>query len=246
MTSSSTMQTASEFGKDLNFVQDSAELTEFILSYFTKDELRGKKILDLGCRTGEMVALLNKLGAYATGLDIDQNCIQFAKQSYPEIQDSFFVGDIRDLSRFKSESFDLVICIGVICYVPPTEWIRTLHGFANVCDKNGKILVLFQKSKPAIVEWIVKLISLIPSAFYIKVLCPIGSAILAPVSGILFGKKLSASEIHYRIMMSLRGLHFGYPKQLEPYLVETKNTGVASAATSASFVLSQTQCNNLS
>ena len=61
-------------------------------------DLRGKKILMLGCGTGEEVDLLEAFGAskeLLTGIDLSSKSIDLAKKAYPQVE--FVVGDMNDL-----------------------------------------------------------------------------------------------------------------------------------------------------
>ena len=78
--------------------------------------LKGKKILMLGCGTGEESKLLETFGAslnQLTGIDLSSKSIEIAKRSYPDIE--FVVGDMNELP-FENESFDFVYSSLVIHY----------------------------------------------------------------------------------------------------------------------------------
>lgn len=66
------------------------------------DNLRGKKVLDVGTGLGELVVDLNKQGVRAIGIDICGNSKNFER--YPE---SFRVADATK-TGFKRQSFDCV------------------------------------------------------------------------------------------------------------------------------------------
>lgn len=68
--------------------------------------LAGKKILLLGCGTGEESTLLTEYGATTMdGVDLSKESIRLAQESYSE--HSFSVGDMHKLD-FDDESFDFV------------------------------------------------------------------------------------------------------------------------------------------
>ena len=69
-------------------------------------DLTGKKILLLGCGTGEETKILEAFGASnMIGIDLSKESIKLAQKTYPNFE--FFVGDMHQLP-FKNESFDFV------------------------------------------------------------------------------------------------------------------------------------------
>ena len=68
--------------------------------------LTSKKVLLLGCGTGEESQLLGEYGAIdMVGIDLSQESIRLAKETYPNIE--FAVGDMHQL-EFEDSSFDFV------------------------------------------------------------------------------------------------------------------------------------------
>jgi SAM-dependent methyltransferase len=229
------------FAASIDCVHPADELLRFLLHYFERDFLRGKSVLDAGCRTGELASVLAGMGAQATGVDLSSRCIATAAARYPSLAGRLHVGDIRNLAQFPDGSFDLVLCVGVMGYLPRADWMAALNELARVCKKDGTILVLFQKPKPWFVQAIVKIIDRVPLPFYLRVCCPLGAALLAPCSRWLLGEPVSRSVIKYRVMISLRGLEFGFPGELERWRVPTANCSIASENTTASFRIAKNE-----
>lgn len=76
-----------------------------------KTLLKGKKnprILDLGCGTGEHIALLHKLGFDCVGIDNSYDMLEIAQERFPDSGD-FIEGDITSFDYF--EEFDMVISL---------------------------------------------------------------------------------------------------------------------------------------
>lgn len=68
--------------------------------------LKGKKILLLGCGTGEECKMLADFGALdMVGVDLSKESIRLAQETYPKVK--FAVGDMHNL-KFNNESFDFV------------------------------------------------------------------------------------------------------------------------------------------
>lgn len=76
---------------------------------------KNKKILDVGCATGELAIELFKSGYSVTGIDIDKDMITIAKENAKksEAQVKFIAEDMLNLSKyFKKKQFDFVLCWG--------------------------------------------------------------------------------------------------------------------------------------
>lgn len=98
-------------------------------------DLAGKRILCLGCGSGEECEALRRRGAEVTGVDISKGLIEQAKYAFPEVR--FMVMDMEKLS-FPAESFDLVFSSLVLHYVP--DWRPTLAQVRQVLKEGGSFL----------------------------------------------------------------------------------------------------------
>jgi len=77
-------------------------------------DLHGKKVLLLGCGTGEESLLVARRGAVdMIGIDISKESIRIAKESYPKT--AFAVGDMHKLA-FEDASFDFIYSSLVVHY----------------------------------------------------------------------------------------------------------------------------------
>ena len=76
-------------------------------------ELTGKKILDVGCGTGDLFGFLLRRGLTADyyGIDILPKMVDRAHEIHPEGR--FFTGDIFRESPFSKKQFDIVFCSGI-------------------------------------------------------------------------------------------------------------------------------------
>ncbi len=84
--------------------------------YSLLPNLKGKKVLSLGCGSGEDVNYLKKRGAIRSmGVDISENLIRIAKKQYPESE--FIRGDMEKLD-LKDEEFNLVFSSFALHYLP--------------------------------------------------------------------------------------------------------------------------------
>ncbi|KAL8599767.1 hypothetical protein ACOMHN_040477 [Nucella lapillus] len=99
------------------------------------ENVRGKRILDIGCGSGSLVFLLSKLvgpEGYVVGFDITDGLIQTAKAQseyhwkqwgYDKANFEFRLLNAEQLGEagFKPEEFDIIVSNGVLCLVPEKE-----------------------------------------------------------------------------------------------------------------------------
>jgi SAM-dependent methyltransferase len=225
------------FAASRNHVLDSADIHAFLSHFVSPEQIRGKPVLDVGCRLGEFVDGLSRMGATAFGVDISAKCIDEAKVLYPEMADRLGVADVKDLSHLDAGSFDFIICSGVLCYLKPDEWGGALKQMGRLLGEDGRLLVLFQKPRPAAVRAVVAVANVIPAWLYINVVAPVAAAVFAPSARRLLGSDLTAEAFRYRVLLSLRGLQFGYPEEIAGQSVPVPTSRYASAETSVAFLL---------
>ena len=106
--------------------------------------LYNKKILMLGCGTGEESVLLESFGALKenlVGIDLSIKSIELAKKAYPNIE--FVVGNMNELP-FENESFDFVYSSLAIHYSETPE--NVYKEVYRILKKEG--LFLFSLAHP--------------------------------------------------------------------------------------------------
>lgn len=100
-------------------------------------DLTGKKVLMLGCGTGEESILLREFGATdIVGIDLSEESIRLAKESYPECE--FVAGDMHSLP-FEDSSFDFVYSSLAVHYSENPESVY--KEIYRVLKANGELLV---------------------------------------------------------------------------------------------------------
>jgi SAM-dependent methyltransferase len=101
-------------------------------------DVRGKRVLDLGCGGGHNCVALSKAGAHCTGVDLSDVQIGYAHQfAEQEAAAATFVrADMADFLADRSTGeFDLVLSTGALPYVEALEDI--LWGVHRVLQSNG-------------------------------------------------------------------------------------------------------------
>jgi 2-polyprenyl-3-methyl-5-hydroxy-6-metoxy-1,4-benzoquinol methylase len=119
---------------------------------WTKEELKGKWLLDAGCGAGRFVDVASTTEAQVVGVDIS-NAIDAAQENLKGRENVHFVqASIYELP-FRKEIFDGCYCIGVIQHTPNPE--KTLRSLAEMVKKDGKIAVTIYDNR----RWYTKLFS---------------------------------------------------------------------------------------
>jgi ubiquinone/menaquinone biosynthesis C-methylase UbiE len=102
-------------------------------------DLSGKKILAIGCGSGEELALLLYKGARQAdivGIDVSEGLISTAGNNFPEA--TFHVCPMEDLSRFADQSFDMVYSSLTMHYAE--QWQPILAEVKRVLKRAGNYL----------------------------------------------------------------------------------------------------------
>lgn len=101
--------------------------------------LKGKKILEIGCSTGnaskEIIDLKNN--SYV-GIDIDEGYIELAKKN--NLYGNFEKMDGRSLN-FENEYFDLILINSMLHHVSDADARLIFKEAERVIKKNGRILI---------------------------------------------------------------------------------------------------------
>ena len=129
---------AKEYTKHVRDKNDSVyhSLYEKPAMYKLIPNIRGKKVLSLGCGSGEDSSYLKKKGASKSiGIDISNGLISIAKESYSNCD--FSVMDMEKLN-FSNKSFDFVYSSLAIHYIK--DWTKVFKGVYRVLKFNSFFL----------------------------------------------------------------------------------------------------------
>lgn len=136
------------------FYEEIAEYYDYIFPFnreqikFVKGSLiepyHNKKILDIGCGTGDLVLALLKEGFDVTGIDSDQAMIQKAANKTTDNPVVFTQMDMKDMTgHFNPSSFDAVLCFGntLVHLAGMQEIEKVCKEVKRILKPNGKFLI---------------------------------------------------------------------------------------------------------
>jgi SAM-dependent methyltransferase len=101
-----------------------------------REEMAGKRILDIGVGGGRTTPYLLELSSDYIGIDYAPAMIKRCKAQYPSV--SFELADARDLSRFAPASFDLIFfSFNGIDYVDHADRLKILDQVRRLLAPQG-------------------------------------------------------------------------------------------------------------
>jgi 2-polyprenyl-6-hydroxyphenyl methylase/3-demethylubiquinone-9 3-methyltransferase len=103
--------------------------------------LKGKKVLDVGCGGGILSESMTKLGAEVTGIDQSEIAIKIASLHSKEnnLNINYKLLNIEDLVKKNNQKFDVITCLEMIEHVPNPESI--IHCCNELLAENGSIFI---------------------------------------------------------------------------------------------------------
>ena len=103
-------------------------------------DIKGKKILDVGCGDGALTYRIVKKGADVIGIDDSKKGIELAKEIFnkKKVSARFILADVCQMP-INDNSIDYVVCSEVIEHLKEPE--KMLSEAQRVLKKNGKIII---------------------------------------------------------------------------------------------------------
>lgn len=108
-----------------------------LLSIFPKKRkpFLGKRALDIGCFTGDLLILMKKLGANVYGLELQKDAVKIANKKLPK---SIFQADVMS-KQFNLGKFDIIAMTGLVEHVAdPVKLLKKTHKITN---KDGLVII---------------------------------------------------------------------------------------------------------
>ena len=135
------------YDEDSRLNKSKAARVEFLttVKYIEKYLTPGAKILDVGAGAGEYSLYFARKGYAVSALELaDANIAAFrAKMTSPDEVD-LVQGNAMDLSRYESNSFDVVLLFGPLYHLhEEADKLRCIEEAKRVCKSDGKIFLAF-------------------------------------------------------------------------------------------------------
>src|SRR5215475_13892500 len=79
-------------------------------------EVKGKRVLDLGCGSGENAIALSRQGAHVIAIDASKAQLALARKlaDVAEVRVEWHESDVADLAFLRADSIDVALAIGVL------------------------------------------------------------------------------------------------------------------------------------
>ncbi|HLD31771.1 MAG TPA: class I SAM-dependent methyltransferase [Patescibacteria group bacterium] len=126
-------QTAANYHKthfDINEIKDIAD--------FFIQNLKGQKILDIGCGPGRDVKYFAEQNLKVIGIDLTANFVKIASQNVSNAK--FIQTDMRKLD-FQDSSFDGIWACASFFHIPKKDAKNALLGFRRVLKSSGLMFI---------------------------------------------------------------------------------------------------------
>jgi ubiquinone/menaquinone biosynthesis C-methylase UbiE len=106
-------------------------------------DIRGKRVLDVGCGTGFYSLWLSEKGAKVLGIDSSQEMIKIAKEkaSKKELNAKFLIGNVTDM-KVEDGVFDVVLSTLVLMNVKELD--KAVSELVRVTRNGGDIIISVQ------------------------------------------------------------------------------------------------------
>jgi len=115
------------------------------------DELRDRRVLDLGCGAGRTAPYLATYASEYLGIDFAKPMVEIARERFPHFR--FEVGDATDLGRHAAGSFDVVVfSFNGIDYVGHDDRLAALREIRRVLSPGGMFFFSSHNRRCASIE----------------------------------------------------------------------------------------------
>lgn len=132
-----TIQTYEKAAFDYYKTHSNIHRLKNLLNFFIKN-IKGKKVLDVGCGPGRDAKYFFEHGLKVVGIDLASNFIKIASSNVPKAK--FIQMDMRHLN-FPDNIFDGIWAHASFSHIPKKDALKALHGFKRVLKDNGILYI---------------------------------------------------------------------------------------------------------
>lgn len=117
-------------------------------------ELRGKRVLDIGCGTGWSTEQFVRMGAQVSAIDLTEKAIELTKRRFAiyHLEADIRVGDAEQLP-YPNGTFEYVFVWGVLMHTPDTE--RTIREIYRVLKPGGRAAAMMYNKNSLHWRWFI-------------------------------------------------------------------------------------------
>lgn len=112
--------------------------------------LNGLKVLDLGCGVGRVTVPLAQQGAWVTAFDVSSEMLDACRKNAEAFdvadQITFEKGSANAL-QFSDQTFDVVVCLGLLEHLPPSVRRTTLEQVIRVVQRPGWVAIVVNNAE---------------------------------------------------------------------------------------------------
>lgn len=102
---------------------------------------KGDKILDAGCGSGRNLKWFYKNGFKISGIDLDENRLEIARNLYPDLASNFIKGELGSLP-YPENQFDHVLCCAVLHFAENKAHFQKMFSeLIRVLKPGGSLLI---------------------------------------------------------------------------------------------------------
>lgn len=125
--------------------QKTADYFEIDIPKFAKN-LKGKRLLDVGCGPGQFALMFANLGLKVTGIDYSKAMIKKAKSlAINKDNPKFMIMDMREIgNNLSPNSFDVVWATASLLHLNKTEVTAVLKAIHKILVDKGQAYVLIK------------------------------------------------------------------------------------------------------
>lgn len=113
-----------------------SDLSNHFLDAFSK----GKKVLDIGCGSGRDLAVLQKFGYNAFGVDPTSEFVELAQEIHPQLKNRIMQGALPDLNVPFDGDFDGVLCSAVLMHIELSHLSDAAKAIKACLKLGGRLL----------------------------------------------------------------------------------------------------------
>jgi len=107
----------------------------------------GHAVLEIGCGTGSLAALMVERGARVVGIDVSEPMLAMARESAPEAE--FVHMTAAEMERLGTKRFDRIVATLALSELSQAELGYVLHASSDLLKPRGR-LVVADEMRPAV------------------------------------------------------------------------------------------------